>query len=283
MPSAEKVRKMLTSSTFFALFLHSAYLLAALLACDVLRYKKKQRVLAIRMISTRFCPICGAANEETLTHCFACGQLLRGGAEEQNSLAGELLHGRYRLGTTVGMGGYSAVYRGWDTQEQEREVAIKKITLRGLSAEETIEATSTYNREIEALSALHHPQVPRLYDHFHDPDHWYLVLEYIKGQTLETFLSVREVQHRPLSLEEILAMGLQLASVLEHLHTRHPALIFRDLKPSNIMRTPGGKLYLIDFGIARRYTPGQSRDTQPLGSPRYAAPEQYGRAQTDAH
>ncbi|HEY0754056.1 MAG TPA: serine/threonine-protein kinase [Ktedonobacteraceae bacterium] len=201
---------------------------------------------------------------------------------QKSATHGMLLHGRYRLGATLGLGGYSAVYRGWDTQEQEREIALKQITLQGLSAEETIEATSTYNREIEALSSLNHSQVPRLYAHFSDSDHWYLVLEYIKGQTLEAFLSAREAQHRLLNLEEILGMGLQLCTVLEYLHTRHPPLIFRDLKPSNIMRTPSGKLYLIDFGIARRYTLGQSRDTQSLGSPGYAAPEQYGRAQTDA-
>ena len=234
------------------------------------------------MISMRFCSICGAANGETRAHCFACGQLLPIQADEHTRANEMLLHERYRLGTTLGEGGYSAVYRGWDTHEGEREVAIKQITLRGLNAEETIEATNTYNREIEALSALNHPQVPHLYDHFNDAGHWYLVLEYIQGQTLETFLGTREAQNKPLHIEEILTMGLQLCSVLEHLHTRHPPIIFRDLKPGNIMRAPAGKLYLIDFGIARRYTPGQRHDTQSLGSPGYAAPEQYGRAQTDA-
>ncbi|HEX7733220.1 MAG TPA: serine/threonine-protein kinase [Ktedonobacteraceae bacterium] len=216
--------------------------------------------------------------------CFACGALLpawTAAQNAQNASGGTLLHARYQPGAILGLGGYSMVYRAWDKQKQ-LDVAIKRIMLRGLSAEETIEATSTYNREIEALSALNHPQIPRLYDHFSDPDHWYLVLEFIKGQTLEAFLNAREAQNRPLSLEEILAIGLQLCTVLEHLHMCQPPLIFRDLKPSNIMRTPGGKLYLIDFGIARRYTQGRSRDTQSLGSPGYAAPEQYGRAQTDA-
>jgi serine/threonine protein kinase len=135
---------------------------------------------------------------------------------------------------------------------------------------------------VEALSALSHPQVPRLYDHFSDVDHWYLVLEYIEGQTLESYLEARGVQGKLFQMEEILGIGLQLCTVLTYLHSRHPPLIFRDLKPDNIMRTPAGKLYLIDFGIARHYIVGQSRDTQSLGSPGYAAPEQYGRAQTDA-
>ncbi|HXR66741.1 MAG TPA: serine/threonine-protein kinase [Ktedonobacteraceae bacterium] len=234
------------------------------------------------MISTRFCPVCGAANNETQTHCFACGQLLPADAQDEDASQGTLLHGRYRLGTTIGSGGYSAVYRGWDTQAGGRSVAIKQITLHGMGTEETIEATNTYNREVEALSELSHPQVPRLYDHFSDPNHWYLVLEYIEGQTLERYIEAREAQSKPFQLEEILRIGLQMCIVLDYLHSRHPPVVFRDLKPDNIMRTPSGKLYLIDFGIARRYTPGQSRDTQSLGSPGYAAPEQYGRAQTDA-
>jgi eukaryotic-like serine/threonine-protein kinase len=233
------------------------------------------------MISTRFCSICGAANDEIRADCFACGQLLPIQFDEHIASPEMLLNGRYRLGATLGSGGYSAVSRAWDTRQGEREVAIKQINLRGLSAEETIEATSTYNREVEVLATLNHSQIPRLYEHFADHDHWYLVLEYIKGQTLENFLSTREAQSKPLSLAEILAFALQLCAVLEYLHTRQPPIIFRDLKPSNIMRTPAGKLYLIDFGIARHYTPGQGRDTQPLGSPGYAAPEQYGRAQTD--
>lgn len=230
------------------------------------------------MISTRFCPVCGAANNDTQMHCFACDQLLPTSAQDE----GTLLHERYRLGTTIGSGGYSAVYRAWDTQAGGRAVAIKQITLHGLGTDETIEATNTYNREVDALSALSHPQVPRLYDHFSDPDHWYLVLEYIEGQTLESYLEARAAQNKPFQIEEVLGIGLQLCTVLTYLHSRHPALIFRDLKPDNIMRTPFGKLYLIDFGIARHYIPGQSRDTQSLGSPGYAAPEQYGRAQTDA-
>ena len=194
---------------------------------------------------------------------------------------GVLLHGRYRLGSTIGSGGYSAVYRGRDTQAGERTVAIKQITLHGMGTEETIEATNTYNREVEALSTLSHPQVPHLYDHFSDPGHWYLVLEYIEGQTLEDYIEERGTRGKPFQMEEILCIGLQLCAVLTYLHSQHPPVIFRDLKPDNIMRTPSGKLYLIDFGIARHYTPGQSRDTQSLGSPGYAAPEQYGRAQTD--
>jgi hypothetical protein len=189
-------------------------------------------------------------------------------------------HDRYQPGALLGSGGFSAVYRAKDRQEGGRDVAIKRISLQGLNAEATIEAINTFHREVSMLSALSHPQVPRLYDHFNDQDHCYLVLEYLEGQTLEAFLTTHETSGQPLQLAEILTMVLQLCTVLDYLHRRQPPIIFRDLKPSNILRTFAGKLYLIDFGIARRYQPGQPRDTQRLGSPGYAAPEQYGKTQT---
>ncbi len=207
-----------------------------------------------------------------------CGQSLR--LENTSTPDQVVWHDHYQVGALLGSGGFSAVYRARDRQAGGRDVAIKRISLQGLNAEETIEATDTFHREVSMLSALIHPQVPRLYDHFNDQDHCYLVLEYIEGQTLEAFLTTQETSGQPLQLAEILTMVLQLCTVLDYLHRRQPPIIFRDLKPSNILRTFAGKLYLIDFGIARRYQPGQPRDTQRLGSPGYAAPEQYGRAQT---
>lgn len=232
------------------------------------------------MISPLFCPVCGAANERERADCFACGQPLPTEKEQMEAQDEVLLRERYQLGTLLGSGGFSAVYRARDLSERGRIVAIKQINLQELSAEEIIEVTDTFNREVQVLSTLSHPQVPRIYDHFSDQKHWYLVLEYIEGQTLETYLSTRETQGKSLSIEEVLAIASQLCVVLEYLHGCHPPIIYRDLKPSNIMRTPAGKLALIDFGIARHFRPGQKRDTQPLGSPGYAAPEQYGRAQT---
>jgi WD40 repeat protein len=231
------------------------------------------------MISTQFCPVCGAANELAHTHCFACGQLLATGRDDKEARDEALLHERYQLGATLGSGGFSAVYRARDVQSG-REVAIKQVLLGGLSADETIQATDTFNRELSLLSALRHPQVPRIYDHFSDREHWYLVMDYLEGTTLETYLHTRAAQGKPIQVDEALAMALQLCRVLSYLHTREPPVIFRDLKPGNIIRAPGGTLCLIDFGIARHFRPGQARDTQPLGSPGYAAPEQYGRAQT---
>lgn len=182
---------------------------------------------------------------------------------------------RYDIVERAGQGGYGIVYKASDRQRKNMLVAIKQIDLNVLSPREMIEATDSYNREVQHLSKLEHKNLPRIYDHFTDPQHWYVVMDYIEGETLEDYLAANHVP--PATVIEI---GITLCSVLDYLHSQYPPIIFRDVKPSNIMCTPTGHLYLIDFGIARRYTPGKHRDTGPLGSPGYAAPEQYGKAQT---
>jgi eukaryotic-like serine/threonine-protein kinase len=223
----------------------------------------------------RYCPACGAANPAESLMCLACQLPLDAREEKEQEV---LLHGRYRLLTQVGAGGFGGVYRALDTAEAGRIVAVKEINLHGLSAQEVIEATDGFYREVRLLSTLRHPNLPVIHDTFTDPEHWYLVMDFLEGETLEAYLKRKP---RPgLPLEEALAIGIQLCTVLDYLHTREPAIIFRDLKPSNVMRTASGQLYLIDFGIARHFSPGKLKDTAPFGSPGYAAPEQYGRAQT---
>jgi tRNA A-37 threonylcarbamoyl transferase component Bud32 len=195
-----------------------------------------------------------------------------------------LLNDRYRILEQVGQGGFGSVYKAADTSFGDRLVAIKAMEQKGLSQEEIAEAATSFKREALMLANLRYPHLPRIYDHFSDSGRWYLVMDYIEGETLEVYLqkSVRDpyTGKRHLLVEEVLDIGLQLCAVLDYLHTRQPPIIFRDLKPANVMRTPERHLYLIDFGIARHFKPGQIKDTIPLGSPGYAAPEQYGKVQT---
>jgi len=232
-----------------------------------------------------YCNNCEAANRAQTTLCFACGQLLAAAVEDTSrpsqvgspaSLA--LLAGRYRIIDMVGKGGFGAVYKAEDVKRHNALVAIKQINLRGLHPRDVIEATDTFNREVGLLSGLEHPNLPRIYEHFTDREHWYLAMDFIAGETLDEYLS--KVRRGHLAVEEVMYIGIQLCTVLDYLHTQQPPIIFRDVKPANVMRTANGHLYLIDFGIARRFTPGQKRDTTVLGSPGYAPPEQYGKAQT---
>lgn len=193
---------------------------------------------------------------------------------------GHLLAGRYLIEGQLGQGGFGLIYRARDTQLRNKLVAIKSISLRGLSPQEMIEATDSFNREVTLLSQLRHANLPRIYNQFTDPDHWYVVMDYIQGETLEDML--KHVRGGCFSAKRVAAFGIALCDVLSYLHSQHPPIIFRDVKPANIMIARDGRLYLIDFGIARQYRYGQKKDTGALGSPGYAAPEQYGRAQTTA-
>src|SRR5438309_1218301 len=222
--------------------------------------------------SPLYCNNCGAANQKQAKYCFYCEEPLLAPAKET------LIKQRYRLLGSVGQGGFGAVYRAEDTLCGNRLVALKQINFSLLTAEEAIEAADAFNREVLLLSGLEHPNLPCIHDNFTDAGHWYLVLDFIEGETLERYLA-RMTDGR-LPREEVLDIGMQLCTVLDYLHSCEPPIIYRDLKPANVMRTADGHLYLIDFGIARYFKPGQARDTRALGSPGYAAPEQYGRAQT---
>ncbi len=177
-----------------------------------------------------------------------------------------LLAGRYHFISMVSKGAFGAVYKAEDVQRNDALVAIKEINLGGLSSQEVVEATDAFNRKVRLLSGLEHPNLPHIYDHFTDAEQWYLVMDFIEGETLEEYLDRRQGTQLP--VDKVLDIGMQLCTVLHYLHTHQPPIIFRDVKLANIMRTSGGQLYLIDFGIARHFTPG------------YAAPEQYGKAQT---
>ena len=214
--------------------------------------------------------------------CFACGVSMKItaplAADAAKVVEQPLLKKRYRIVGQVGDGGFSVVYRAEDTLDGNRRVAIKAITLHGLSSQEMIEATEAFNREMLMLSELKHRNLPRVRDHFSDTRCWYLVMDFIEGTALEKHLQGMPGGRLP--LEEALDIGYLLCNVLVYLHGRHPPVIFRDLKPSNVILTADGHLALIDFGIARRFKPGQQKDTMVFGSPGYAAPEQYGKAQT---
>lgn len=232
------------------------------------------------------CSICGTANPAQAAFCFACGKPLQHTTQitQTPALAGTgallattLVQQRYRILAQVGKGGFGAVYKAADTKLGDRVVALKEMSQSGLNAQEAAEATENFKREALLLAGLTHPNLPRIYDHFFDAGHWYLVMDFIEGETLEDML---DKAGGKLLLDKALAIGIQLCSVLNYLHTRQPPVIFRDLKPANILLTPDNTLYLIDFGIARLFKPGQAKDTIAFGSPGYAAPEQYGKAQT---
>ena len=192
--------------------------------------------------------------------------------------AGRILHHRYRLLDTVGQGGMGAVYVAQDTQLGDRLVAVKEMSMSRLTQQEIPRAIEQFKREAHLLASLHHMNLPVIYDHFNKESRWYLVMSFVQGSTLQTYLDTATNNRLP--VDEVVRIGIDLCNVLGYLHTHQPQIIFRDLKPLNIMITPQGQISLIDFGIARHFKQDQNKDTAFYYSVGYAPPEQYGQAQT---
>lgn len=225
-----------------------------------------------------YCPQCDRVYPSDARICTYCGVMLHAFSRRPPHIlptgkleTGFILKLRYHIIHRVGKGGFSAVYKAVDTQFNNRIVAIKEMSLHKFSPDETFEASYVYHQEVRMLASLTHPNLPRIYDNFPHAGRWYLVMDFIEGETLDQYLYETMSGHIP--MQKVLDIGIQLCNVMGYLHTRKPPVIFRDLKPLNIMRTPDGMLYLIDFGIARHFKIGQARDTIPFGTPGYSAPE----------
>ncbi len=231
--------------------------------------------------SVRFCDHCGAANRFDARFCDSCGQPQQ--TRTPSTATGLLtasshLKQRYHILEKLGQGGFGAVYKVEDMLFQNSVRAVKEMGMRGLNQQETQDAIAAFKNEALLLANLSHPNLPRIYDHFEEYGRWYLVMDYIEGETLQTRLDKAPAEKLP--IENAVAIGLQLCAVLGYLHDHEPPIIFRDLKPDNVMLNQDDHLFLIDFGIARFFKPGQAKDTTNLGTPGYASPEQYGRMQT---
>ncbi len=185
---------------------------------------------------------------------------------------GTVLQGRYEILEVLGVGGMGAVYKARDRRFEgiERICAVKEI-FSDLSPAALQESVNSFNREAQILATLNHPAIPKVYDYFTEGQRSYLVMEFVEGKDLETIL--RETSGF-LPVEIVVDWALQLCDVLQYLHSHKPnPIVFRDLKPSNIMLTPEGRIMLVDFGIARVFQSGV-RGTM-VGTEGYAPPEQY--------
>jgi serine/threonine protein kinase len=240
------------------------------------------------------CQYCRTDNRDDAMYCNQCGAALGSVAgagapagptpPRTSNVTGRLppqsqLRGRYLILQLVGQGGMAAVYRATNLKSNAT-VAIKEMSQDGLTPTELKESLESFRFEAVTLQRLRHPNLPRVYESFSENTRHYLVMDYISGKTLEQHQQAQGGGALPEA--EVLRWAEQITSVLGYLHSQRPPIIFRDLKPSNIMLAVDGQIKLIDFGIARVFAPGRSRDTQVLGTPGFAPPEQYGKAQTDA-
>ncbi len=186
---------------------------------------------------------------------------------------GITLQDRYLILGILGTGGMSSVYKGRDLHfpNVTKLVAVKEMV--NLAADPTMYemVIRNFEREADLLATLSHPAIPRIYDYFTHDTSSYLVMEFIEGKDLEAIL--RE-QDDFLQEEQVLNWAIELCDVLNYLHNHQPQpVIFRDMKPSNVMVNQHGHIRLIDFGIARLFQPGQKGTM--IGTEGYSPPEQY--------
>ena len=189
------------------------------------------------------------------------------------TVIGQTLNNRYTILRMLGTGGMGTVYCAHDPV-LDRDVAIKQLQndpITGQSAAGQIR--TQFQREARILASLHHPNLPRVTDYFTDNQRYFLVMDYIEGQTLQEL-----VQATPGGLKEaqVLDWADQLLAALEYIHAHQ--LIHRDVKPANIRLTPDGRIFLVDFGLARPNTPNYPRTMTMIhgvGTPEYSPPEQY--------
>jgi serine/threonine-protein kinase len=191
----------------------------------------------------------------------------------------KLLKNRYEIRGLLGKGGMGCVYKVADRQQRGRVLAAKELRSGALSPARAEEALTLFRTEARILARLSHPNLPKVFDYFSLPGKQYIVMEYIEGRTLEKVLAAR--RGRPVDEQLALSWALQICRAVQFLSVQKPPVVFRDLKPSNIMIQRDGRVKLIDFGIARFFREDKREDTYVYGTPGYAAPEQYGTGQTD--
>ncbi|MDO4779281.1 MAG: serine/threonine-protein kinase [Tissierellia bacterium] len=192
------------------------------------------------------------------------------------SKVGTILDGKYEILKQIGKGGMSIVYLAMD-RRLNKQWAVKEIAKR---SDKNIDEIVINSLLIEAnlMKKLDHPSLPRIVDIIEEEDTIYIVMDYIEGESLDKI--VKEYGPQPQDL--VIEWALQLCDTLRYLHSQNPPIIYRDMKPGNIMIKPDGNIKVIDFGIAREYKEDGLSDTKVLGTKGYAPPEQHGLRQTDA-
>jgi outer membrane protein assembly factor BamB/predicted Ser/Thr protein kinase len=194
------------------------------------------------------------------------------GMDETILPKGAILQSRYEILKVLGLGGMGAVYQARDLRFTgvARLCAVKEMTSTTPDPHVRRLAIQNFEREANILASLNHPAIPKIFDYFSEGIRSYLVLEYIDGEDLEALMGDSE---QLLPVDQVIDWAIQICDVLSYLHNQEPPIVFRDMKPSNIMLRPPNHIVLIDFGIARVFEAGQKGTM--IGTEGYSPPEQY--------
>jgi serine/threonine-protein kinase len=177
---------------------------------------------------------------------------------------------RYRFRQPLGQGGMGITYLAEDRTSGGKECVVKQMISKAANPKEHHEAIRLFEREAAILRSLNHPGIVRFFDnHVTEDSKYFLVMEYVKGQDLASILKTSG----SFDSESTIEIAIQCCEVLEYLHDQEPPIIYRDLKPSNLILTPEGVIIFVDFGIARSFLPTENATRVVTGG--YSPPEQY--------
>lgn len=192
------------------------------------------------------------------------------------AVIGSVIDGKYEILKLIGKGGMSEVYPAMD-KNLNKQWAVKEIKRQARNRNNEVIVQSAI-AEANMMKKLDHPCLPRIVDIINRDDVIYVVMDYIEGEPINKVFDKYGAQAQDIVIEWAEA----LCGVLDYLHAQNPPIIYRDMKPANIMLQPSGNIKLIDFGIAKEYKEQNLEDTVSLGTKGYAAPEQFGgKGQTD--
>lgn len=245
------------------------------------------------------CRYCGSKNTPGNKYCFECGaplishthpnrsvqktqsavrsrQNYRPQDEEENEGPAPLppntvLQGRYQITKRIGQGGMGAIYLADDLRFSQRVAVVKEMLDHFTDSDQRRAATNSFDREAEMLANLKHVGIPEVYDRFTEGNRHYLVMEYINGSDLEQRLMNQD--NEPFEEYQVLDWAIQICDILKYMHNQNPPIVYRDMKPANLILNESGRIYVVDFGIARHFNP--TKKGTMIGTQGYAPPEQY--------
>ena len=231
------------------------------------------------------CPYCKAENRDGVRYCSSCGTLIGttaatlpggGGATPRSLIPGSRLQGgRYVVKQVLGQGGMGTALLATDLRLDNKPVVIKELFSENVDPTRLQEDVRNFKREVATLAHIDHPLIPAVTDHFQEGTRYFMVQEYVEGETLEERLNRTS---QPMGERDALICASEVLDILDYLSQQTPPIVHRDIKPANIIiGTKDKKAHLVDFGIARADAARnvQRKQTSALGTPGYAPPEQY--------
>lgn len=228
----------------------------------------------------KYCPSCGAEFENSAEFCVYCGsktEIKSVANKTKKDNAEIVINDRYALLKEIHSYNNISLYLAMDTRIN-KTLAVKVFDKSKINDNKNLPyQLNAFISQAEFLKRLDHPSITRIYDIGENENIAYIVMDYIQGETLQKILDI----YGPQPESTVIEWAKQVADVLSYLSKQNPPIIHRDIKPHNIILKPDGNIVLMDFTIAREYVPGLLKDEVCLGTKGFAAPEQFGSAQTD--